>query len=105
MEYLQCENGIRVAHKDKDIDDCESNFTLTTSYTVQKTPSGNLKASAEALKSFYYMNGTKVMSDLLGAIVTSDYEPNDAVSGAMNDFIKKYSKLAVNAGDRMKKVP
>ena len=104
MEYLQCTDGKR-ERKTPNIPDCESNFTLTTPYTVQKTPSGNLKASTNVLNDFYYMNGTKVMSELLGTIVTSDYEPNDAVSGAMNDFIKKYSKLAVNVSKGEKKLP
>jgi hypothetical protein len=31
---------------------CQSNFVLTTPYTVQKTPSGNLTASTKTLTKF-----------------------------------------------------
>ena len=87
--------------------ECQSNFVLTNPYTVQKTPSGNLKASTTTLSKYKYMNGTAVMSmsNLLNAIAASDYEPNNAVSEAMKSFKNKYQKLAVNVGDGTKKVP
>jgi hypothetical protein len=36
---------------------------------------------------------------LLKAIALSEYKSNDAVNKAMTNFINKYSKLAVNAGN------
>jgi hypothetical protein len=36
-------------------------------------------------------------NNLLNAIAVSEYQPNDAVNGAMTKFINKYSKLAVKA--------
>jgi hypothetical protein len=74
---------------------------LTNSYTVQKTPSGNFKASTEALRNYlYYLDNdtTKYRAvDLLKAIAVSEYKPNEAVNKAMDNFINKYSKLAVSA--------
>ena len=84
---------------------CESNFAVTTSYTVQKTPSGKLKASTKTLHDFMEMNGTR-LSSYLYAIAVSEYEANSQVTKAMTDFINKYEKLAVKVGDgSMKKVP
>ena len=84
---------------------CEGNFATTTSYTVQKTPSGNLKASTITLDSFLDMDWTK-LSWLLNAIASSEYEPNSQTDKAMTDFMNKYEKLAVSVGDgTMKKVP
>jgi hypothetical protein len=45
------------------------------------------------------------MSDLLNAISTTEYEANPSVDKAMEDFITKYKKLAVNVGNGLKKVP
>jgi len=45
------------------------------------------------------------MSNLLNAIATTEYEPNNTVSEAMQSFKNKYEKLAVNIGEGIKKVP
>ena len=77
---------------------CGSNFIYSEPYTVQKTPSGNLKASTDTLDKFKYVEGTNVLksfSTKLNAISTSEYTPNDKVQKAMDDFIQKYEKLAV----------
>jgi hypothetical protein len=89
---------------------CQSNFVLTDSYTVQKTPSGNLRASTDTLEKFKEVDGTTVkpFSSYLKAIATSEYHPNDKVDQAMETFINKYSKLAVSVKKgtkEMKKVP
>lgn len=107
ISYLQCQNGEweSVSHHDV----CESPFTLTNPYTVQKTPSGNLKASTETLRKYlYYLKDDSKKynaAELLNAISASEYQPNEAVDNAMTKFINKYSKLAVNAWDWLKKVP
>ena len=107
ISYLQCQNGEweSVSHHDV----CESPFTLTNPYTVQKTPSGNLKASTETLRKYlYYLKDNPKQynaAELLNAISASEYQPNEAVDNAMTKFINKYSKLAVNAWDWLKKVP
>jgi hypothetical protein len=96
VEYLYCEGEKRVERMSKE--PCESNFVLTNSYTVQKTPSGNLKASTTELDKYKYMNGNGVVtraSTLLNAIAATEYEPNNTVNNAMTDFINKYEKLAV----------
>jgi len=76
---------------------CQSNFVLTDSYTVQKTPSGNLTASTDTLEKFKEVDGKSVrsFSSYLNAIATSEYHPNDTVNKAMDAFINKYKKLAV----------
>ena len=76
---------------------CQSNFVLTTPYTVQKTPSWNLKASTTVLDKFKRVDGSDIISfsSYLNAIATSEYHPNQKVNDAMNAFIKKYEKLAV----------
>ena len=89
---------------------CQNNFVLTDSYTVQKTPSGNLKASTDTLEKFKEVNGrtVKPFSSYLNAISTTEYHPNDKVNQAMDAFIKKYEKLAVSVkkyNKQMKKVP
>ena len=88
---------------------CTSDFVLTNPYTVQKTPSGNLKASTAVLKDYLYMDGNSVMSNLLNAIATTEYEANSSVDKAMKDFIAKYEKLAVKVKSSewkvIKKVP
>jgi hypothetical protein len=56
---------------------CQSNFVLTDSYTVQKTPSGNLTASTDTLKKFKEVDGTDAgFSRYLNTISTSEYTPN-----------------------------
>jgi len=106
IEYLQCRSG-KWSLVSPVIDHCENNFVLTNSYTVQKTPSGNLRASTTELDKYLYMNGNEVVkaSALLNAIATSEYAPNKNVNDAMNNFITKYSKLAVKVSDGLKKVP
>ena len=88
---------------------CQSNFVLTDSYTVQKTPSGNLTASTNTLKKFREADGERVeFSTYLNTISTSDYNPNWKVEEAMKAFSDKYEKLAVTInknGTTMKKVP
>ena len=98
---------------------CQSNFVLTDSYTVQKTPSGNLTASTKTLDKFKqvdwsYPDNLKPFSSYLNAIATSEYHPNQKVNDAMDAFIKKYEKLAVKvdisnskflSGTNVKKVP
>jgi hypothetical protein len=88
---------------------CQSNFVPTDSYTVQKTPSGNLRASTDTLEKFKEADGDKVsFASYLKAIATSEYHPNDKVDQAMETFINKYSKLAVSVKKgtkEMKKVP
>ena len=88
---------------------CTSDFVLTNPYTVQKTPSGNLRASTTVLGKYLYMNWNSVMSNLLNAISTTEYEANPSVDKAMEDFITKYKKLAVNVESPnwkvIKKVP
>ena len=92
---------------------CQSNFVLTEPYTVQKTPSGNLSASTKTLEKFKKVDGERVkpFSDYLNAIATSEYKPNDTVDNAMNAFINKYEKLAVDVKAikaknwKVKKVP
>ena len=111
IKYARCENNKWEGRwiNPSEWVECQSNFVVTNPYTVQKTPSGNLKASIERLSKYLYMNWDEVfqMSDLLDAIEVTQaaYEPNEAVKTAMDNFIKKYSKLAVNAGNWLKKVP
>ena len=107
IKFLQC--GLSNNDKLERVQEkgwwCEGNLATTTSYTVQKTPSGNLKASTITLDSFLDMDWTK-LSWLLNAIASSEYESNPQTDKAMADFINKYEKLAVSVGDgSMKKVP
>ena len=90
---------------------CQNNFVLTNSYTVQKTPSWNLRASTEKLSKYYSITGLSFDSRL-NAIETTEYTPNAKVESAMDAFIKKYEKLAVNVNTNkfwnsitVKKVP
>ena len=96
VEYLQCDpNG---KWQSDDVESvCQSNFILTDPYTVQKTPSGNFtNTSTYKLRNYLYANGSSTMDWLLKSIAdTSAYAPNDKVKTAMNNFIKKYEKLAV----------
>ena len=96
VKYLQCEDGEwKQVRNPEEFAPCESNFVLTDSYTVQKTPSGNLTASTEKLSKYKYLSGTSVFSEFVKAISTTDYESNDKVKSAMDSFIAKYQKLAV----------
>ena len=111
IEYLQCRNG-KWTLVSPEIDHCENNFVLTNPYTVQKTPSGNLRASTTTLDKYLYMDSNNVLQKawwLLNAIATSEYAPNDAVNKAMSDFINKYQKLAISVKSSnwktIKKVP
>ena len=96
VEYLKCDGEYWTKVENKDMDPCQSDFMLTNSYTVQKTPSGNLTASTEKLKNYRFYNGTQTFSDLLKAIQTTSYNKNDKVENAMKTFTSKYEKLAVN---------
>jgi len=95
VKYLQCGEDKKWKQTTPDIWPCQGNFTLTTSYTVQKTPSGNLKASTEKLSKFLSYNGGSSFGSLLNAIQATEYKPNSKVEDAMDSFIKKYEKLAV----------
>ena len=107
ITYLQCKDGEWTETQHHDV--CNNDFTLTNSYTVQKTPSGSFKASTQVLRNYlYYLKDDPKQynaADLLKAIALSEYKSNDAVNKAMTNFINKYSKLAVNAGNWLKKVP
>ena len=107
ISYLQCIDWVWTEKSQHDV--CNSDFTLTNSYTVQKTPSGNFKASTEALINYlYYLKDDPKQynaANLLKAITASEYKPNEAVNKAMEGFINKYSKLAVSVWDWLKKVP
>jgi hypothetical protein len=80
---------------------------LTEPYTVQKTPSGNLRASTKTLSNFKLVNGEGVFSDYLNAMSTTDYHRNANVDKAIENFKNKYKKLAVavNGNNTVKKVP
>ena len=101
VKYLQCmgdeENPTWQQTSPEDyFTPCQNNFVLTDSYTVQKTPSGNLTASTDKLSKYRYLSGSSVFSDLLNAVQTTAYTPNDNVNKAMKKFVDKYSKLAVS---------
>jgi len=94
LKYLQCvDNTWQV--KTWDLSVCQSNFALTNSYTVQKTPSWNLTASTDKLSKYRTMDGKKTFTWFVNNISTTEYNKNANVSKAMDDFIKKYEKLAV----------
>ena len=104
IRYLQCEGGNwqkkdtskEGSPENLEFGPCQNDFMLTNSYTVQKTPSGNLRASTEKLSKYLFYNNMKPFGELLSAIQTTEYTPNAKVDKAMDDFISKYSKLAVN---------
>jgi hypothetical protein len=58
-----------------------------------------LRASTETLSNYLYLDKSEGsdFSTLLNAISATDYQPNKTVDDAMEKFINKYSKLAVNA--------
>ena len=119
VKYLQCmgneENPTWQQTSPEDyFTPCQNNFVLTDPYTVQKTPSGNLTASTDKLSKYRYLSGSSVFSDLLNAVQTTAYTPNDNVNKAMKKFVDKYSKLAVSVNvwnssflqwNNIKKVP
>ena len=76
---------------------CQSNFVLTKPYTVQKTPSWNLTASTDTLNKFKEADGSEIKTfwDYVSNITPTTYNENAAVKTAMNNFITKYKKLAV----------
>ena len=104
-EYDHCVDGNweteEINYKDNEWI-CQSNFVLTTPYTVQKTPSGNLRASTDTLSKFKQVGwenvdwSEKTFANYLNAIATSEYHPNQKVNDAMEAFVKKYEKLAVS---------
>ena len=94
VEYLYCDWEKRTEWKSVNTT-CRSNFVLTSPYTVQKTPSWNLKASTQTLYRFKPQVWGKIFSEYINAISTSTYSKNTAVEDAMDKFIKKYEKLAV----------
>ena len=117
VKYLQCEEW-KWEKKDAANEPdtwfigCESNFALTNSYTVQKTPSGNLTASTTELGKYRYISQAWVFSSLLNAISPENYSENAQVEKAMKDFTNKYEKLAVKVNSssllewsNIKKVP
>ena len=69
IKYARCENNKWEGRwiNPSEWVECQSNFVVTNPYTVQKTPSGNLKASIERLSKYLHMNWDEVfqMSDLL----------------------------------------
>lgn len=97
VKYLQCDwdKWQQVDATDKEFAPCESNFVLTNSYTVQKTPSWNLTASTTKLGNYRNLSGTVAFSSYINAIPTTTYSKNTQVENAMDSFIKKYEKLAV----------
>ena len=115
IKYLQCESEVwEKKVNPQEFDPCQSNFTLTNSYTVQKTPSGNLTASSDELSKYRYLDKAQVFYDLIKtSISTSTYSKNEKVKDAMKNFIGKYEKLAVkvdtnkfwNGDITVKKVP
>ena len=97
VDYLYCDEDKKWEKWEPYKSVCESNFMVSDSYTVQKTPSGNLTASTEKLSNYVYMDWTSTFkaSELLNAISATDYKANKEIEGAMDKFIKKYEKLAV----------
>ena len=102
LDYLYCDWIWKEYHTEGENENviCQSNFTLTNSYTVQKTPSGNFtNTSTDQLRNYLYANGESTfdMATLLNKIAwTSAYDPTKKVETAMENFINKYKKLAVN---------
>ncbi len=94
VDYLQCIGGVWTQQSSDRA--CQNNFVLTNSYTVQKTPSWNLRASTNELNKYLSYDGNKVFVEYLNAIETTEYKPNLNVQNAMDTFISKYSKLAVD---------
>ena len=99
VRYLACEGGIweeKEALDDLNFEPCQNAFMLTNAYTVQKTPSGNLTASVKELKKYRDYMHNQTFDKLLNAIDATDYKPNTEVNKKMDEFIKKYEKLAVS---------
>ena len=101
VEYLEClSDGENLSWQmmTGDVTKCQSNFMLTNSYTVQKTPSWNLTASTQKLKEYLDIewNNQNFADTYLKAIATTTYKANNNVDEALESFKKKYEKLAVN---------
>ena len=108
VDYLYCDENKKWEKWKPYNSVCESNFMVSDSYTVQKTPSGNLTASTEKLDNYLYIDWTSPFkaSDLLKAISVTAYQPSKDVDDAMDKFINKYEKLAVTVDNTgKKKVP
>ncbi|GHW02437.1 hypothetical protein AGMMS50249_2230 [candidate division SR1 bacterium] len=103
-EYKKCDPDKKNRKLEQDVDVCESNFTLTEPYIIQKTPAGNLETSVEILKRMK-LNSAISIPNFTGkdaeTLVNTVLEHGAAVeqtteeSKAMESFISKYSKLAV----------
>jgi hypothetical protein len=96
VEYLQCSNGRRKEQTPYPRV-CDVNFSVTKPYILQKTPAGTVNITTQALDKFYmYADRTQVFSNILNAVLANNtYSPNAAVKSALDAFINKYSKLAV----------
>ena len=107
VTYYQCMEDWWTKNEKEAV--CASNFILTEPYTVQKTPSWNLKASTSTLEKFKSAEGASVadFSKYISAMSVSDYYRNSKVDKAMESFKDKYEKLAVavKGGSKIKKVP
>ncbi|MDR2415450.1 MAG: hypothetical protein LBD75_02305 [Candidatus Peribacteria bacterium] len=115
VKYLQCDNNKWKAQEPYPRV-CEVNFSVTEPYILQKTPSGTINSTTESLKNYkMYANGTDVMTySELNKILTvspNSYANTTQISTAMENFIAKYSKLAVKINSSLfgstsvKKVP
>jgi hypothetical protein len=77
---------------------CEVNFSVTSPYILQKTPSGTINATTTDLNKFYmYADGTTTFNSYLTNVLVAAQNYNDTtqVKTAMESFIAKYSTLAV----------
>ena len=96
VKYLQCNNEGQWEQKLGDITKCQSNFMLTNSYTVQKTPAWNITASTDELNKYLDIEWKdQKFSRYLNAIAATTYTPNNNVNNALDSFKKKYEKIAV----------
>jgi hypothetical protein len=59
-----------------------------------------LTASTEKLSKYKHLEGNGVFSDYINAIPTTSYNKNIQVEKAMDNFIKKYEKLAVKVNTK-----
>ena len=115
VEYLQCNGGSWEQTNGWDSVVCEHDFMVTSPYTIQKTPSGNLKASTDELSRYRSIEGKYTFTWYVEKIDTTAYNANSDVKEAMDEFISKYAKLAVDvktkgkfeipSGTTIKKVP
>lgn len=119
VDYLQCiADGDKMEWKKMDPYPrvCEVDFALTSPYILQKTPAGNIQKSQTDLNLYTNINGDQIFagenSYLKDVLSVNDftYQANPDTEKALENFIKTYSKLAVNAaksslGNNVKKVP